>query len=568
MRRIAGIFFALVVVFALALGASGATQANNVSCFATVTADGSCQVTLTATLHLEQSKDVTFPVPLEASNVTLNGSRVRAAKSDNVRLINLSNALGNLTGDVSVNISYTLRDVVHTTDAGTLELRLPLLAGFGFPINAMDFTISLPGEYPARPSFSSGYHQTDIEKDMSFTITGATLSGSFNKALKDHETLTMTLGVSEQMFPRAAVQLQSMDFGIGAMIVCGVLALLYWLLFLRTAPVFGRRTPEPPDGCSAGELGCVLHLQGVDLSAMVLSWAQLGYLRIRMDRQGRVTLHKYMDMGNERGETEQRCFKKLFGGRNTVDTTGTHYATLCQFTAKRASGIRELVHRRSGNLTVFRILCTGIGLFSGACLGFCLGSGAWLQWPLVILLAAVGAAAVWLGLDWACHLFLRGRRKLWMALGFACIWLLLWLLAGQFLLGLATVAALCLGGFLYAFGGRRTDHGRQYMAQVLGLRRYLCTVPREELTRICTQNPDYFFDLAPYALALGVGERFAKRFGKTRLTPCPYLSTGADENLTAAMWTANMQHALQAMDARSENMPLEKLIGLLQSLRR
>lgn len=336
MRRFAGILFALVVIFALAMGASGATQANSLSCFATVTSDGSCQVTITATLHLEQSTDVTFPVPQEATNVTLNGSRVRAAKSDGVRLINLSNALGNLTGDVSVNISYTLRDVVYTTEADTLELRLPLLSGFGFPVNAMDFTISLPGEYPGRPSFSSGYHQTDIEKDMSFTISGATLTGTFAKPLKDHETLTMTLGVSEQMFPRAAVQLQSMDFGIGAMIVCAVLALLYWLLFLRTAPVFSRRTPEPPDGCSAGELGCVLHLQGVDLSAMVLSWAQLGYLRIRMDRQGRVTLHKYMDMGNERGETEQRCFKKLFGGRNTVDTTGTHYANLCQYTAKRS----------------------------------------------------------------------------------------------------------------------------------------------------------------------------------------------------------------------------------------
>ena len=46
--------------------------------------------------------------------------------------------------------------------------------------------------------------------------------------------------------------------------------------------------------------GSRLTFTGADLTMMVFSWAQLGYLVIHLDDNGRVMLHKRMDMGNER----------------------------------------------------------------------------------------------------------------------------------------------------------------------------------------------------------------------------------------------------------------------------
>lgn len=565
MRRFLSILVAVVAVFAMCVTASAATRAATASCFASVTSDGSCQVTFTATVHIEQSDGVTFPVPRDATDITLNGSRVRTTKTETARVIDLSKALGHMTGDVSINIHYTLRDIVSAQDDGTLLLRLPLLSGASYPIDALSFTVTLPGELPERPSFSSGYHQADIEKEMTVEVNGATVTGSFHTALKDHETLWVQMKVSQQMFPRSAAQLLRLDFGIHAMIICGALALLYWILFLRTAPVWHKRTTQPPGGFGAGEMGSVLHLRGADLNLMVLSWAQLGYVSLQMDSRENVTISKRMEMGNERGPTELSCFKKLFAKRQSVSTVSAFYANLVRQTAQRATGVQELVHRRSGNLKVFRILIAAIGLLGGACLGFSLASGAVLKWLLVIVLAAVGTVDAWMLADWgSCLLLWRGKRA-WVLLGCGGFWLLFGLLAGQFSLALAVLGTLLLGGLLYAFGGRRTELGRQLSCEVLGLRHYLRTVPKAELQYICNQNPDYFYDLAPYALALGADKAFAARFGKRAMAPCPYLKIRGAEAHSAQAFMQQARQVLQAMDARRRQLPAEKLIALLRS---
>jgi hypothetical protein len=139
------------------------------------------------------------------------------------------------------------------------------------------------------------------------------------------------------------------------------------------------------------------------------------------------------------------------------------------------------------------------------------------------------------------------------------------LLAGQFSLALAVLGTLLLGGLLYAFGGRRTELGRQLSCEVLGLRHYLRTVPKAELQYICNQNPDYFYDLVPYALALGADKAFAARFGKRALAPCPYLKIRGAEAHSAQAFMQQARQVLQAMDARRRQLPAEKLIALLRS---
>lgn len=569
MRRTACFALILIIAFSFALVAEAATSATGISGFATVASDGSCQISLTATIHVENTGEkLTFPVPAEASNVTLNGSRARAPKQGQVRQVDLSGITGTMTGDFSINISYTLQDVIRYTDLDTLELQLPLLSGFGYPTQKMDFSVSLPGVPEGRPSFSSGYHQSDIEKDMTYTITGNTISGNFSKALKDHETLTMTLPVTDTMFPQSVLKVQNTDAMSLAMWVCAGLALVYWLLFLRNIPPLWQRSTEPPEGFSAGEVGCILCGQGIHLSMMVLTWAQLGYVLIQTERSGRVLLHKRMEMGNERSETEQRLFKKVFGKRQLADTSGDNYAELCRLCAKRPGSVQELMHPHSGNLQVFRFLVSGIGLFGGISLAMTLFGGAALQGFFMVLFAILGAISAWFIQGWLCCLLLWDRRGLWTGLGSMALWLAIGLIAQQFTTALWTILGLALCGIFLGLGGRRTELGRQSMGQLLDLRRYLRTVSRAELQRICGSDPDYFFRLAPFALALGVHKNFGKQFGTARLPGCPWLTSGMDAHMTALEWAQVIEQAVDAMDARSRQLPLEKFIALIQSFRK
>lgn len=567
MRRFLGLLSAVFLIIALSVGVSAATGASKSESFATVSADGSCQVSMTVTIHLEQAMDkLYFPVPEEATGITLNGSRVSAARSDGARQVNLSRLVKGVVGDVTVNIHYSLYDVIHATDVGTLEMRVPLLSGFRYPVEQLNFSVTLPGEVTTLPSFVSGYHQARIEESLSYMVENATVSGSSIKAMKDHETLMMHLVVSPEMFPQDIAHTQDYTLGETAMGICAALALVIWVITLWNLPRLPKVTAEPPEGMHAGQLGCVAAGRGTDLTMMLLSWAQMGYVLLQVDRRNRVLVHRLMDMGNERSDFEQRCFGKLFGKRQVVDSASLHYVQLQQVVAHRTDGMTELFHRRTGNPKVFRAVASGIGLFGGACLAVALAEGAALQGFLIVLLGALGAVSGWQIQSFGAGILIGHRRSLQTSLALSAAWLLLGLIAGAFPVALKMVGALLAAGLLLAWGGRRTALGKQTQAQVFGLQHYLRTVDKQQLQSLCETDPEYFFRMAPCALALGVDLAFAKRFGNRKLEHCPYLSVGSQAPMSAQQWSKLLRKTVNAMNDRLEKLPLEKFLGIIHSL--
>ena len=98
------------------------------------------------------------------------------------------------------------------------------------------------------------------------------------------------------------------------------------------------------------------------------------------------------------------------------------------------------------------------------------------------------------------------RGKLPMLIGAVCIalWVVLGLLCGQVWIPLLSAIGEFLLGYFAAYGGKRSDLGSYAAAQVLGFRRYAKKLPTEDVSRLMANDPDYFFNLAPFTLALGV----------------------------------------------------------------
>ena len=568
MRRIVQIVLCVILCMMLAVTAS-AVSAGNIDSYATVSRNGDCQVTMTVALNLDEAvEDMTFPVPRDAHAVTVNGRRVSTQKTDNARLINLDRNLKGMTGDFTLSISYTVSDVVHTTENKTLELRIPLLAGFDYPVEAMDFSVTLPGPTDQKPAFESGYHKADIEKYLHYSVDGATISGFFTQELKDHETVVMTLPTDNTVFPQTLADIQDYTFGIWGMGICGGLAALYWLIFLAFWPLRFRRSTEPPLDVTAGELACIRFNRGADLHLAVLSWAQLGYIVIEHRPGRKVLLHKRMEMGNERRESEQQLFRKLFNRRNTVDTTAKAYGTLCGLSEKRPGLSKELIRRRSGNCAVFRALAAGIGLFGGVCIAIALGSGAVLQGLLILLLGALGGLSGWYIQRLGSCILSHDRYKLAVALGLCGFWLLLGLIAGTFTVGLWMVLGLVIAGLLLSWGGRRTPLGRDAYGQVIGFGWHLLSIRKEQLQQLCAADNDFFFRLMPYAMALGLDGVLAKKLGDLRIERCLYLIGPGHNQMTARDWIHRFREILSQMDRRSRRIPFEKLVAIIRSLKR
>ena len=295
---------------------------------------------------------------------------------------------------------------------------------------------------------------------------------------------------------------------------------------------------------------------------MVFSWAQLGYILIHLQHNGRVTLYKRMEMGNERDPFEVRVFKSLFGKRDYVDGTSYQYANLCRKVASSPSDVRDLYRRGTGNTKIFRVLCALIGVFGGISLANALVGEAVLGFLLIFLLAVFGGVSAWAMQNWHKGLHLRSRLNLLIALALSAVWLLIGVAAGNFTVAACAVAAQLLGGLAFAYGGRRSIMGRQMASQILGYRRYLRRLTPKDVQLLQRTDPDYFFTAAPYALTFGVAKPFAKAFGNRRLSACPYLTTGMDGHRTALEWLELMNQAVSALDARALRLPLEQLLNL------
>lgn len=547
MRRL----IALLLCFALFLiPVSAAGSAPSVQSVATVSADGSCQVTINLTLKLDQPvSGLTLPLAVEASDVRLNGSRARTEKVGELTGVKLDGVVQNMVGQIPITVSFTVKNVVTTDEEGRQTITVPLLQGLAYPIESMSFSVTMPGSFTAEPVFLSGYYHQDIESYLTYRISGVTISGSVNTTLKDHETLAMTLSVPEGMFPVERELGSTLSLVGLVMAVCTLLAALYWLIAMRTRPRFPIRYSTIPEGVTAGVVSCYLVHGGAELSLMVMSWAQLGYLVIRLEPNGTIVLEKRMDMGNERSPFEQKIFRSLFQRRNTVDATGKRFAALAGKVKHNTARMSFGLSPRSGSPRVLGLLGGVIGACAGVGLADCLmGQEPW-RMVLMVVLAVVCAAAS-LPIRRGMHfLHLKDRRPLIVCLAVSGVLLLTGLLAGCPMHMAAAVVLNLIFGFLSAYTGRRTETGNQIRDQLLGLRKYMCRATRPDLERILRSNPDYYYQLAPYALAMGVDKKFAGRLGDAPLRECSWFQTGTSGVTTAQQWYPLLRAAMEDMTA-------------------
>ncbi len=559
-----------VIITLLNTHASADSSASQIDLYCTVNSDGDCLVSMTVNLKLENSDaGLEFPLPENAEKITVNGSSVPTSRVGSRTLVSVGRITGGMTGEFPIRFDYIIPKAVGAVSStlgaalqlSKLQLTLPMLCGFDYPVELFSFVITMPDTVDSVPTFTSTYQQVGFASNLQLATNGNMITGTSINALNDHESVTMTLLVPREMFPSVSTYQRT---GNPELIPMGIFlgaALLYWLLFLRTLPPLHQRTTVPPEGICAGELGCRLTMAGGDLTMMVLSWAQMGYLMIQPNGT-RIILRKQMEMGNERSLFEIRVFQTLFHNRNVVNCSSPGYAKMCKKTAGMIPGEKTMCRPKSGSRKIFRWLLCGSQVFCGVCVAMNMTSITVLQILFSLIFGVLGAVSAWQLHEFAMHLYSRTTLYRWIALGIAVFWLLLGLIAGQPWIPLGSVVVQLLMGFLAAFGGMRTELNRSEAGELLSVRRFLRSIPRPEAARLLKSDPEYFYRMAPYAIALGVGKPFAAAFGRRPLEPCPYLAVRNNEGRTAAEWMLLLTQTVDLMDSRYRRMQIERWMAI------
>lgn len=576
MKRIKRVLFMLLfAVLLLPLRAQAASAATRLDYTATINVDGEALVSLTLNLHLEAiNQNLTYPLPGTATNITVNGASPATNKSGSLTIVSLARVTGGQPGDYVVTISYSLPKVVtvamktdplnkskQIVDKDNLKLELPLLSGFAYPISAMNYTITLPGEFTSTPDFYSTYQQNGLASELNLLYNGNMLTGSSKSGFNDHESVYMTMMLPPDMFPGVSTYQRTGNPELVPMGILAGTALLYWLLFLRTFPARRETCTIPPEGITAGELDCRLFLKGADLTTMVLCWAQLGYILIQVDGR-RVLLHKRMDMGNERSLFEVRTFRSLFGDRRVVDASSLAYAKTLRKARGMVPGESAICHSNERKRNIYRYILCVSQVFCGICMAMNMTSILALQILLSLLFGALAVVTAWQLHKVAYCTIGRDKTGLITAGVSLLVWLIIGLIAKVVWISLAECAGQILLGFPAAWGGRRSEVNRHEVAQLRGLRHYLSHMPAEDVQRLLAADSSYYFRMAPYAMALGVLHPFTQAFGKRKLPQCPYIVTRVHGSRKAEDWETLLKDLTSRMDARAKRMEMDRWLAV------
>ena len=539
-----------VLALSVTAGAADATVITDMKTDCLVDAGGSCQITQTVTIDIAGTEDtLELPLAANAKSISVAGYKYKKTTQDGYTVLVLSSN-GGFSGSRTFTIVYTVSGLVSEQDkVQTLTLTL-LAPKWNWAISNYDFTISLPAAFEGYPAFSSGYYGDVMEDYMNFTVRDGMISGTINTALKDHESLTMTLVVGEGYFAGKYASWSSGWVETALVIVFSVLALLYWALTLRSKSLRAASRSMPPDAVMPCDLPYLLAGGTPDFNMLICHWAALGYLTIEMDEKGHVLLHRQVIMGNERKRLEVKIFSALFARGDVCDGASLTYKTTAQnaMRAIRRYWDRRLYAKSSGNVRIMQALCAlAMAVASLAVMSQILPSMP--ARGLVLTLCMIVGLGLSVLISRIAQAYYLGN-VLGMIVSAAAALVLL--VAGQLsesgLPMLVAVAMSFVCGALTLHGGRRTELGTQLISQSLGFRKGLEKLSERHISMLLGRDGQYFYKLLPYAEAMGMGAEFSRRLGETELEPCEWYLTRVPAARTGVEFYNQLRPALEMLE--------------------
>ncbi|BCJ99075.1 DUF2207 domain-containing protein [Anaerocolumna chitinilytica] len=453
--------------------------------------------------------------------------------SDNGSLtIKIGDSKHTLTGEKTYELHYHYGFRANRNTKGDILSYNLIGTGWDTTISHIRFTLDMPKEFDAKNLLLySGRSDSHETADITWALKGNSITGSVQRILEPGEGLSIQLPLTDGYFTKKKEWLplgESILFGGMA-----VISLLLWFRFGRSGQVKITEEYVPPKQLSPAGISYVLegNVSRRAISAMILYWANLGYLYIADEGKHILRLVNGRDPGEDIPGYEKQLLRKLFEGRDEVkasDLKEDFQAAVEEF--KRAlreelEGTGQAMHEKKakyGRLGGYLISAFIIALLTGQALSFTsIGVGGFLLTLFISLMLYL--------MSFVCSAFLgyfADRLSIGKWLGFLIFGvfygLLLWFFAwwtGKYMLqplpysvgGLAAGISAIFG----AFSGGRTKYGGELLGQVLGYRRVLL----QKGKRGEEKEEEFSYKELPYAFVFGRAKKWASAFKKLEESP-------------------------------------------------
>lgn len=370
------------------------------------------------------------------------------------------------------------------------------------------FSITMPKEFDeSKLGFSTGAYGTAGTDEIEYYVNGNTISGRLTERLSQYEALTVRLELPEGYFYfNLAAYYTRLVLMAAVPAVCLCAVVFLWIKFGRDKKAVDVIEFYPPEGMSSLDVafwkdGAV---NSSDVIPLMIELANEGYIKIcESAKKSPLNIFK----GNE-FEIE---YIKPYNGN---DINKRNFFTGLFETGKSRVRQQDLENRfyvhinsivSDGNSFANRKKVYNAKSLYMRVLGW-----------VISILGAVFSVLVFMGT-------IGGTEKY---------------------IAFAAGIIISIAAFLFAFFiKQRTEEGYLNLQKINGFKKFLETAEKERLETLVEENPEYYYDILPYAYVLGVSDVWTKKFESIALEPPQWYAGGT---FNRVMFWSFMNHTMSS----------------------
>lgn len=446
---------------------------------------------------------------------------------DGFYTLKIGSADSTITGDHEYQFGYTItmRDD-RETDYDLLYIDL-VPTDWLSEIESAEITVHLPKaiDKNAIKIYGGKYGSEESPADIKWKYDGKKTLNVQSDNMERGEGITLMVRLPEgywvnQYDPRGTK---------GIAVVIAILALiafaLCWLKFGKRQNIVETVEFHPPEGVTPAEIGLLIDqsLDKKDMMSMFMYFAQKGYMKITENKKDFIfTKEKDISAG------EKRFAKTLFDGIFSMGDVagsddmgiefGDSYRSACSVLEDEVGPIMPEISERIqwlGKYLLY-IIPVVIGVLAEV---------------YVLRDEGIGIAAGFLGVVAA---FIAGKikksyknRNSGRKSGKRVVRCIYWIVDALFLMSagfscgdafdsgvIGFLLFICMAGchVFNIYYGKLSDYSYELMGKILGLKNFIKTAELDKLNQLVEEDPEYFFNVLPYAYVLGLTNKWAKKF--------------------------------------------------------
>jgi|LGOV01.1.fsa_nt_gb uncharacterized membrane protein YgcG len=470
-------------------------------------------------------------------------------------------------------------DLVEDIDHVSFDVTLPSNFDYTFNNDSDESTIKFFSQTDV--SVANMFANEDINN---FAIVDNKISGVFDGMLGAGDGLTIRVVLPNDYFNTQYDP--STDYillGFFILLLLGGLATFYSVKG-RKQTVIPVVNFYPPDNMTPAKMGYLYdgRVDSKDITSLIIYWAQKGYLKIKEDKNEKITLIKIKDLPSGVGvrSYEKTVFNGIFKSKDEVKMSSLKnkfYKTMAEAKKQVKTDLPYDVFdkkttKAKNTLQALAVLVFAFTIFKLAIASvFPILFGIFpLDLPIIAVIL-LGAGLSFFLVYNLIQVFSDEKNydaKKYKIFIFTSIFLgalyvfiiIFWfgdIYNDMFYLKYISIFLGLFLSYLAAKSRSRTKRSAEHAGNIMGFKNYLMTAEKDRIEMLVKEDPEYFYNVLAYTYVLDVTDAFAKKFEAIALEdPDWYVSTSFNNHTFSIVVLSNrMQSSLNSMSNSLSSAP-------------